>query len=100
MYPLSETYLLCVVLRRGAGVLMERIRSMKHIWFTGLLIGMGVCSPMPAGAAPAWDQVLGPARGPLPAPQADVVWRDDLLKAMAEAKRQMRPVFVTLRCLP
>src|SRR6186713_1267977 len=47
-----------------------------------------------------WEQVLGPPRGQLPAPLPDVKWRSDLGNAMAQAKRENRPLFVTMRCLP
>src|SRR6476469_9001355 len=51
-------------------------------------------------AAPDWDQILGPAQGKPAAPLDKVIWRPDLKAAMAEARAQNRPVFVTLRCLP
>ena len=47
-----------------------------------------------------WVQVLSASQGALPQPRPEVVWGDDLQKAMAEARRENRPVFVTLRCLP
>jgi hypothetical protein len=56
-----------------------------------------------AAAAPRqidWRAVLSTAQGKLPEPLPGVVWRDDLLKALADAKAQNRPLFVTLRCLP
>ena len=49
---------------------------------------------------PDWAQVLGPAQGTLPAPREKVVWMGDLDSAMAKAKAENRPVFVTFRCLP
>ena len=51
-------------------------------------------------ATPDWDQILGPAQGTPAAPLDKVIWRPDLKAAMAEARAQNRPVFVTLRCLP
>src|SRR5688572_24917522 len=55
-----------------------------------------------SGADVNWTEVLGPAKGePAAAPaQQKVVWRSDLKAALAEAKRDNRPVFLTLRCLP
>jgi hypothetical protein len=53
-----------------------------------------------SAAAPDWDQILGPAQGQPPAPLDKVIWRPDLAAALAEARTQNRPVFVTLRCLP
>lgn len=50
--------------------------------------------------APSFDQVLGPPTGQLPAPLADVKWRSDLGNAMEQARREKRPLFVTMRCLP
>ena len=47
-----------------------------------------------------WGQILGPARGTLPAPTERLIWRPDLSGALAEARAQGRPLFVTLRCLP
>src|SRR5688500_10971326 len=54
----------------------------------------------PATAAPNWDQILGPAQGKLPPPLPTVSWRPELKAALAEARLQNRPLFVTLRCLP
>lgn len=50
--------------------------------------------------APDWAEVTGPPEGTWPEEQAAVVWRDDLNKALAEARREDRPLFVTARCLP
>ncbi len=47
-----------------------------------------------------WAEIAGPSRAELPAPFADVRWRSDVAKALEEAKRTNRPLFVTLRCLP
>ncbi len=55
---------------------------------------------IPAGKAPPWAEILGPPQGQLPAPRATVVWEDDLSKALAEARKENRPLFVTMRCLP
>jgi len=53
-----------------------------------------------AAPAPNWDEILGPARGRIPDPLPDIIWRTDLQKALAEAQQTNRPLFVTLRCLP
>src|SRR6266480_2860353 len=44
-------------------------------------------------AQPNWQEILGPSK-------AQIIWRDDLQKALAEAQAQNRPLLVTLRCLP
>lgn len=44
--------------------------------------------------------MVGPSTAEWPAPLAEVVWRTDLDAALAEARAQDRPLFVTLRCLP
>ncbi len=54
----------------------------------------------PVAEEPAWDEILGPSRGSRPAPQAGVIWRDDLGASLAEAQESGRPLFVTMRCLP
>src|SRR6266850_845590 len=53
-----------------------------------------------AFSAPNWDEILGPSQASLPDPLADIIWRTDLQKALAEAKQTNRPLFITLRCLP
>src|SRR5436305_2241108 len=64
-----------------------------------LFIALVACSGMAQGAVD-WAQVLGPAQGQLPSPRAAVVWQPQLAPAMAQAKAENRPLFVTLRCLP
>jgi hypothetical protein len=59
----------------------------------------------PARGAPdvaKWSAILAGPEGdtPLPAPLPKVVWRGDLGNAMAQARRENRPLFVTMRCLP
>ncbi|MCC6572626.1 MAG: PDZ domain-containing protein [Planctomycetes bacterium] len=51
-------------------------------------------------AAPKWAEILNPATADLPAPHGKVVWLDDFNAALALAKKEGRPLFVTLRCLP
>jgi hypothetical protein len=48
-----------------------------------------------------WKQIIETSfKPPLPAPQEKVIWRGDLIAAVAEAKSTNRPLFVTFRCLP
>lgn len=48
-----------------------------------------------------WDEILGPAEpSARPDPLPQVVWRDNVKKALAEAEDDNRPLFVTFRCLP
>jgi serine protease Do len=62
-----------------------------------LLLLTGAC----AFAAVPWHEVLGPSQGTVPPPpDGSVKWRDNLQRALDEAKREGRPLFVTLRCLP
>jgi len=65
--------------------------------FVALLLS--VVAQAPAGETP-WAEILGPAKGELPAPQEKVIWRTDLSSALKEARDGNRPLFVTLRCLP
>src|SRR3954469_11352566 len=51
-------------------------------------------------AAPNWDEILGPSQAKLPEPLADIGWRTDLQKALAEAQKTNRPLFVSFRCPP
>src|SRR5437016_10333837 len=44
-------------------------------------------------AQPNWQEILGTSK-------TQVIWRDDLQKALAEAQAQNKPLLVTLRCLP
>src|SRR5687768_15532257 len=56
--------------------------------------------PTMAGGADRWEEVLGPSRGTPGTPLGAVKWRSDLGHAMEQARRENRPLFVTLRCLP
>jgi hypothetical protein len=58
---------------------------------------LGRCAP---AADDSWNEILGPSRGQVPAPLEKGVWRADLSQAMQDARRENRPVFVTMRCLP
>ena len=51
-------------------------------------------------AAPNWNEILGPSRAEIPLPLDTVVWRRDVNAALADAKRDNKPLFVTMRCLP
>lgn len=69
--------------------------------FVSMLIPRIAVAAEASDAAKAdWAQILGRAQGSLPAPQSKVVWRDNLAEAMAQAKAENRPLFVTFRCLP
>jgi hypothetical protein len=64
-----------------------------------LTFSLAICAAL-AAAAPNWNEILGPSQGKLADPLADIIWRTDLQKALAEAQQTNRPLFVTLRCLP
>jgi serine protease Do len=50
---------------------------------------------------PPWKEILGPPQGKLSgAASWGVTWRTNLADAMAEARKQNQPLFVTFRCLP
>lgn len=51
-------------------------------------------------AAPNWAEILKPAKPALPAPRDKVDWIEDFDAGLALAKKEGRPLFVTLRCLP
>ena len=70
---------------------------MIHRHFIALVISFFAST---AFAAPNWIEILGPSQGRIPAPLSDIVWRNDLQKALAESQQTNRPLFVTLRCLP
>ena len=54
-----------------------------------------------AATAAPWKEILGPSHGKVPgAASWNVTWRTNLSRAMAEAREQDRPLFVTFRCLP
>lgn len=63
-----------------------------------------LCSQAASGpsspAEPRWADILTPAAVTWPAPLPRVSWHTDLAAAMNEARRDNRPLFVTLRCLP
>jgi len=66
----------------------------------GSVVDPSVASAADSGGAVRWAEILGPAQGQLPAPLEAVKWRSDLGNAMEQARRENRPLFVTLRCLP
>ena len=51
-------------------------------------------------AAANWSEILGPSQAEIPFPSGSVIWRREVSAALAEAKRDNKPLFVTLRCLP
>ena len=51
-------------------------------------------------AAVNWAEILGPSQAEIPLPLGSVVWRHELMPALAEARRDNKPLFVTWRCLP
>lgn len=69
-------------------------------WGSFLAVAAAVLGASAARQGTNWSEALGASRAELPAPLAKVHWRDDLRKALAEARSSGRPLFVTLRCLP
>lgn len=48
-----------------------------------------------------WEEILGPSQGMVPEfAEGEVVWRDDLLAGLAEAREHNRPLLITWRCIP
>lgn len=47
-----------------------------------------------------WGEILKPSRPELPAPREEVKWIEDLNAGLALAKKEGRPLFVTMRCIP
>lgn len=77
----------------------------RAILMFGMLVLLGIVAGLAPRALAAdkavdWSEVLGPSKGSSTAPDEVVLWRDNLTKAMAEAKAENRPLFVTFRCLP
>lgn len=86
--------------------------------FLGLLCAILFLAPLSSAAEMPWSEILGPAQGTLPPPRAgletsielpthrkevaktSIKWETDIREAMAIAKRENRPIFVTFRCLP
>ncbi len=66
-----------------------------------LLISLPVFgTPRAAQKKKDWATVLRPQKLELPKPLSKVEWRGDLDAAMELAKKENRPLFVTMRCLP
>ena len=76
------------------------VRFAIAIVMASSVVDPSVVSAADSGGAARWSEILGPARGQLPAPLEAVKWRSDLGNAMEQARRENRPLFVTLRCLP
>lgn len=73
----------------------------------GLLLASGATVGAQAGdlrvASPRPEYLadgFAPSPSTRPAPLEKVTWHSDLRSALAQAQRENRPVFVTLRCLP
>ena len=69
------------------------------------LAALALCCTIALGVAragdPDWATILKPVdRASWPKPAAEVVWREDMAAALAEAKASGKPLFVTFRCLP
>lgn len=74
---------------------------MKNCVFAFYLAGVVIAGSSSAAEPAAWHEILGRSESPrLPASLPAVRWRIDLNAAMEEARRENRPVFVTMRCLP
>ena len=68
-----------------------------------LLVCFGLVFSLIANGAttPPWKEILGPPQGEVPsAASFTVTWRTNLADAIAEAREENRPLFVTFRCLP
>jgi len=65
-----------------------------------LTVGLVAVWAVPGADEPDWPTILGAPQGSIPAPQEAIVWRDDIYKALDEAKQTNRPVFAVLRCPP
>ena len=77
---------------------MKTIAKCRLLAF--LLIGGVALSPAAADTR-AWDEILGPPAGEIPAdPGGKVVWRTDFYAGLKEARMSGRPLFVTWRCIP
>src|SRR5262245_14470553 len=65
------------------------------------VLAVGLAFNLNGATAPPWKEIVGPAQGQRPgSATVPVTWRTDLLRALAEARTQNRPLFVTFRCLP
>lgn len=62
-------------------------------------LALALCAG-PVLAEVPWHEILGPAQGSWPEPQARIEWRSDLAAAREESRRSNRPLFVVFRCLP
>lgn len=75
--------------------------------FIGFLSCVAGAENAPSAAGRDWAGILGPAQAPRVDANANlrdllgkVTWGGDLAAALEQAKKENRPVFVTLRCLP
>lgn len=78
-----------------------RLTALRAAVLSGVTLCAWLATATAAPSDPPWAEILraSPAAGG-PPPLDAVVWRDDLEEALAEARRDDRPLFVTLRCLP
>lgn len=77
-----------------------RVCHLSAVKFLFLVAFVALGLPSRAAVAP-WNEILGPAQGKWAAPSSlTVTWRTNLTSALAEARAQNRPLFVTFRCLP
>src|SRR5262245_49204828 len=79
---------------------IEKLRAMKALLLLSITLALGANGAQGA-TMPAWNAILGPPQGKVPASAGTTVtWRTDLAGAMLEAGEKNRPLFVTFRCLP
>src|SRR5690242_20326004 len=72
-----------------------------RIMLVGMCVGTIVAASAFATEKIDWGQILAPSpKVQFPPPMEAVKWRSDLGNAMEQARRENRPLFVTLRCLP
>ena len=64
-------------------------------------LAIGLLCLVAKAAEPDWKEMLGPSKAePRAAASFTLTWRINLASALAEARADDRPVFVTFRCLP
>ena len=78
---------------------IEKLRAMKALLLSiALILG---ANGVHGATMPPWKEILGPPQGNVPSfVSPTVAWRTNLAAAMAEARQNNRPLFVTFRCLP
>ncbi len=82
----------------------DSTRRLTIVLATAFALAIAVVPGPVADAAPGdppWKEILGPAEGEVPGPRdGDVEWMTDVGAAFDLARREKRPLFVTMRCLP